>query len=671
MNRSPFRFGLAFALTCASLLATGATGAPADVAAAVAAVAGYEPGQSAEPLARVEALVRSAVNRPELKAELETGLIRLLASETSLEVKRFACRQLGILGGPAALPALAALLRADDTAGLACFALSTYPPGRADVVLRTALHQATGLARIQIIQTLGNRRDRGALGALTELARGSDPAVARAAILAIGRIASPSAGRLLAALRKQATPELQSAVLEASLQLAGQREGAGDRQAATIYEELLAPSQPAWIRRAAFAGLLRLDRDGGSKRILATLRGADETLKPVAIAAIRRLPARSASATFGDLLPTLEPQVQVWLIESLAARGDEAARSAIAKALKTSADSAVRQAAAQALGRIGDARSVPVLAEALTAARAEADAQVIEGALAALPDSPATDRALLAGLNSLTGAARARFIASLAGRRTARVLDAVFAETEHPDAAVAKAAYRVAARATTAETLPKVLARFAAIRDAARRAEVETLVEQAVLNVDEPAARSAAVRAALAAATDLEVKMALLRLLPACGDAAALAALASARADANPVVRQTALEALAEWPDDAAWEALAAVYRAPENDAQHALSLRSLTRLISEGARPGQVQLERYRLLLAGARGDADLKLILGAMGSSTSPDVLRLALPFLNQASVRAEAMAAVRRMAAAIKASDPALAKEALDKIESGGAR
>lgn len=671
MNTLPLRCGLTLALACAGLLAVRTAAAPADAAAAVAAVADYQPGQSAQALARVEELVRSAVRLPELKAELETALIKLLAPETSLEVKRFACRQLGILGGPRALPALAALLRSDETAGLACLALSTYPPGEADAVLRAALPEATGTARLQIIQTLGNRRDRGALAALTELARAQDVAVARAAILALGRIASPSSGRLLAALRKEAPPELQSAVLEASLQFAGQRAGAGDRQSAAVYEELLATSQPAWVRRAAFSGLLRLDRKGGQDRILATLRSDDAVLKPVAIAAVRELRSKSASARFGRLLPTLDPQEQVWLLDSLAARGDAAARSAIANALQTAPDPAVRQAAAQALGRVGDASSVPVLVRALAAARDEAEAQALEGALAALPDNPATDRALLAALKEATGATRARLIASMATRRSPAVLDALLNETEHPDAVVAKAAYRVLARATTARTLPGLLARFAAIRDAARRADVETLVEQAVLNVEQPADRSAAVRAALAGGADLETRLALLRLLPACGDAAALSLLQAARADANRRVREAALQALSEWPDDAAWEALATVYRAPENDSQRDMCLRSLTRLVNEGERTDQVRLERYRLLLGGARGDADLKLILGAMGGSASPEVLRLALPFLEQPSVRAEAVAAVRKMAEAIKGRDPALAKEALGKVEGGGER
>jgi hypothetical protein len=123
---------------------------------------------------------------------------------------------------------------------------------------------------------------------------------------------------------------------------------------------------------------------------------------------------------------------------------------------------------------------------------------------------------------------------------------------------------------------------------------------------------------------------------------------------------------LADWPDSSAWESLAAVYQHPENESLRNVALRGLVRLAGEdnGHPDGQL-VERYRQLLAGARGDGDRKLILGSLGGAASPEALQLALLLLENAGVRAEAEVAVKKIAGAIKAAHPAEAREALRRL------
>src|SRR5271169_2525909 len=108
----------------------------ADLAKIIAAAATYEPGQSREPFRRLEELVREPSTS--VRKNLEAGLVRLLAPSCTFEARRFACKQLGFIGSSRALPALAELLKNEDTIGIACLALTTYPPGKADEILRAA-----------------------------------------------------------------------------------------------------------------------------------------------------------------------------------------------------------------------------------------------------------------------------------------------------------------------------------------------------------------------------------------------------------------------------------------------------------------------------------------------------------------------------------------------------
>ena len=79
--------------------------------------------------------------------------------------------------------------------------------------------------------------------------------------------------------------------------------------------------------------MLRLDKAQAQQRILEVLHGSDSALKPVAIANVRALPSTNASEVFAGALANLTSQEQVWMIDSLAARGDAPACTAIGNSL--------------------------------------------------------------------------------------------------------------------------------------------------------------------------------------------------------------------------------------------------------------------------------------------------------------------------------------------------
>jgi len=205
------------------------------------------------------------------------------------------------------------------------------------------------------------------------------------------------------------------------------------------------------------------------------------------------------------------------------------------------------------------------------------------------------------------------------------------------------------------------------VLDPAVRPEAETATAQALARIEPASNRSSMIRASLGQTTSPVARASLLGLLPVCGDGPALDALTAAVADADPKVSEAAIQALAEWPDPTAWQPLVGIYRKPANEASRATALRGLVRIAGdENARAGSHQAERYMELLQGARGDADLKLILGALGGAAQPEALQLALPLLSNAGIRPEAEVAVKKIAQSIKAKYPDAAKDALEKLQ-----
>jgi hypothetical protein len=127
-----------------------------------------------------------------------------------------------------------------------------------------------------------------------------------------------------------------------------------------------------------------------------------------------------------------------------------------------------------------------------------------------------------------------------------------------------------------------------------------------------------------------------------------------------------AVVALADWPDAGAWDALMTVYRTPATEAQRGQALHGLVRLAGElSKQPDAKLVDRYRSLLNAVKGPADVRLILSALGGAAHPEALQLAVSLLSSPAVRAEAAAAVKQIANAIKAQHAEAAADALKRI------
>ncbi len=112
----------------------------------------------------------------------------LLAGPATADGKRFICRQLGLIGTAAEVPALEALLADEQFAFAARSALERIPGDEALAALRRAAEKAKGLAKAGLIQSLGVRRDQKAIPLLATAVKDSDHVVVAAALSSLGRI---------------------------------------------------------------------------------------------------------------------------------------------------------------------------------------------------------------------------------------------------------------------------------------------------------------------------------------------------------------------------------------------------------------------------------------------------------------------------------------------------
>ena len=622
----------------------------------VAAAASCRSGESFEPFRQLEEWVRLSIGQPALQVQVEAGLIQLLKPEATTEAHNFACKELQMIGSSAALPALAELLGQPQTAGFACLALTGYPPGRADEVLRDALNSAKGQARVQIIDVLGDRRDAASVPLLVAAASGTERAEVEAAIAALGKIGNADARQAIAALRQSAPAALRPAVLEASLRCAENLAARGQVPAAEdLYNSLVAPSEPAPVRRAAFCALLRLEPGQAEQRVLQALDRADGALIPTAIAAVPYLSLKNGSGPLVQELPLLEPQQQALLLQSLARRGDFVSLEAVSRAVDSPVP-VVRRAAIAALGQAGDMSAVPVLLRALRELKAPADQQAVEAALVELGGGSATDDLITHELDGSPVALRVPLLDVVARRLGPDANPLLFREAADPNPVVAKAALRALGRTARPGDVTALLSILSESYHSDIFGAVEDAAAQALQRIESPAERSKLVRHALDRAQTTEGRCCLLDLLPGCGDDAALEALKLAAVSTDTHIQEAAVRALAEWPDDRAWKPLAEAYRESPKEPLRNIALRGLMRLANElNAHPTAALVARYRALLDAAKTDAEVKQILGALAGVAHPEALDLAQAQLERTGVKAEAEVAVKKISTALKNQPP----------------
>ena len=533
-------------------------------------------------------------------------------------------------------------------------------------MLRQALAFADGRARVQILNTIGDRRDAGSLDLLTSSASDKDHAVAEAAIAALGKIGGDRAAKALAAVGSSSQPALQEALAEASLCLAEQFIAAGKPEVATpILTNLLAPSQPLQVQRSALAALFPLDKDAGELRMMNVLRGTNAALKPIAIAGVVSLPDHSASSVFSTEIYHLQPVEQAWLIESLAVRADVDARLTITTCLSSPYD-VVRCASATAIGHIGDSWYVPMLAHALSVAKSREEIHVIENAVVLLSGGGATDKAISEAISRSSGPAGAALMSAVIRRIGLAANPLLLTQLSQIDPTMAKFAFRALGRTAGPEDIGPILQALILLHDPDVRPDAQSAVEKVLSRLPDISRRSEILREALGRTDYLDSRCSLICLLPIAADAPALAAVKAAAADPEAKVREAALRALADWPNLSAWDMLAASYRQPERASLRWIAMRGMVRLVEEeNAQPSPHFIEHYRQLIAGAHNAADLKVILGALPGAADPGALQLAVSMLDNPDVRPEAELAIRKIAAAIQAQHPAAAEEALKKL------
>jgi len=231
----------------------------AAVQHALDALKTYTAGSARGTLAPLDDAVAAATGDPAAARELERRLLDLLDGPVPVEAKEYVCRKLILIGSPASVPKLTALLKQEATTSAAREVLQLLPCPEAGDALRNALSSLSGVPRVGAIIALGLRREAASVAGLQPLLSDADVEAARAAAGALGEIGTPAAAAALREFLPHAPVAARPAVADAGLACAERLVSASQaREAAELYRLLLAPELAPHVRAAAKLGQGRL-----------------------------------------------------------------------------------------------------------------------------------------------------------------------------------------------------------------------------------------------------------------------------------------------------------------------------------------------------------------------------------------------------------------------------
>ena len=619
-------------------------------------------GQNSEALDFIrESTVRSYSDSA-LRKKLNEGLTLVLETDAPYDAKQFACRQLALTGTEEHIPVLAKYLTDEKMSHMALYVLTHIESPEVDKALLAAMDEATGRAKLGIINMLGNRRCSAAVTALGKFVVSGDQQVAVEAVKALGRIGTKSArGILQKALADSAHPA-KDVLPEACLTCADRfLEKHQNGPAADLYEAVFSSACPAHVRAAALKGLSEALGEKAGLFVAQSLKSDNKHIYGMAVVIIRSTPEKKTAETMAADLASLRPAVQVMLINALAARNDHAAVTMI-KDVCQSDSVEVRAAALRALGKVGDESCISLLVKHATQGASEERVAALES-LASLPGQN-VNAAIVDRLSSSNNAGKAVICEVLLQRNAVEAAPALVKVIRIDDPSVRVEALKALRGLAGQREIPALVDLIFIVEPAQADQVGKTLAAVARRNAVHKQCTEN-ILSKLNRAKNEKQRVALLMTLGGLGNELALPILRKSLQDNSSGIRYAAIKALSAWPDAAAAGDMLKVVRSTDNRTHRVLALRGYIDLIEAAALPAARKLEHYQQAMQLARQDAERKKVLSVLTDIETLEAFEMAMSRLDDPSLKNEAALAACAIAQKIYTSKGYQLKGDLEKI------
>ncbi len=596
-------------------------------------IAGYEYGDDPNPCEKAETLLQETPINEYNK--IEEKLIVVVASKDATQTgKSIACRFLQQVGTDRCIPAVSGLLRDEFLSDYARLVLERLKSEQADKAMRDALQKAPYKARVGILASLAERRDKKAVKSACKLAKSSDPAVAKAAIEAIGKIGGKEAAGCLLSMEpaEDLVPTQMHAMIECARSLSG-------KDAASLCEKVLAGTYSP-CRIAALRELANVDASKASSLIAKAIKDSDVKLRRGGLGIVASTKGEELTRDMLELLEELSSDQKAELILALGARGDKTALKSIMKYI-SSEDAVIRDASVTAVSKLGDAGVVKSL---LSTADSTKLRDSVTRVIAAMQDD-SINAVLVESLNNrnLTMAAIQASIA----RGCTEAVPVLLKLVEDNDPDVREQSWTGLAALASAEDMDSIMKAVLEIRKAEDLSNAEGAVRKVFSRADNRSRCFEVVARYYEPATE-DTKTFILDLAAAIGDSNALKLERNALESANKQLYAKALRALAKWPNESAAEDLLDQAKNASEEVDRIVALRGYIRIAGMEAAnlSGTERMKMFETAIDLAKRNEEKKTVLAMLPKYPYPQALAIAERLRQDKALAPEADTAIEKI-------------------------
>jgi len=574
-----------------------------DLDAAFSEMKQYDTGKNQAALEQIRSQMQKSNDDPALRSDLETRMIAVLDStDATVDAKQFVCKQLGRIGTKVSVPSLEKLLRDEQSAGDAVFALREIPVPEAGDALRKSVEDSP--ARLDIIQALSVRKEKESIPVLVSLTESADAAVSAAAIGALGFFPNERVAKVLSDLADK--PEKRDLAIPALLHCALSLADAGKTSSSLkVYRKLYALDSFPLIRRGALLGVIEYGGDEGKELFLSAIKSEDDGLRRAAIGNGLRLLGDRADFVTGpvmEFLPNLPEAEQASMLAALVDLLGAAMRPHMLK-LTESNSLEQRKTGLRGLARIGDATTVPALVKAVGNDDAEKELGLI--ALRQLKGE-GIDEAIGDALEAADAPLKIDLITVIQDRNAVSQVGRCLQWVADRDAGVAETACKALGQLAGKEHLQPLLNNLIQMDNEDTMSAARKALLLTARRTEAEADLASWSCAALSEAQSDKTRVALLQLLGGLPCDRSFAALKEAANGTNEAIQDAALRELFDWPGVEAMPLLDEVAAKSANKTHRVLALRGYVRLLGT---PGNASVDEQTARYEQAAKTAQLAL--------------------------------------------------------------
>ncbi len=573
----------------------------------------------------------------------ESDLIGVLTTGQPAD-KAMACKRLAVYGTAESASELAKLLTDDQLASWARIALEAIPGAKVDEALRKASETLKGRLLVGTINSIGFRRDAGAVPLMSSRLKDKDVEVASAAAVALGRIGNAAA---TASLRQAITNSLvgvRSAVAEGCVLCAERAMASGDATlAASIYDDIRKAEVPKQRVVEATRGAILARKQAGLPLLLETLRSQDKVMFQVALKTAREMAGREVDGALATELATATPERASLVIQAMADRKDTVSLPAIVKAA-SSGPKLVRLSAIDALSRVGDTTCVSPLIRVAS----EEDTELTDAALTALAELPdqSISNDVLAQLSKAEGKVLSVLLA-VVGKRRIEATSQLVKALGNSDKAVRAAALKALGETVPASSLNVLISQVVAPGKAEDLEAAQLALKTAAVRMPDREACSAEIVKSMDASTSASTKSAMLDILAAVGGTNALQAMNAAAKSSDPQLKDVSSRLLGDWMTIDAAPVLLELAKTGPADKFQVRAMKGYIRIARQFAMNQPERVAMCKNAFEAARQPAEQKMVLEILKRYPDIEMLKIATKAVQVAELKEDAIQTAQAIA------------------------